>query len=565
MKAHTNGFKTNIKLLGREIDSKITYTLNNEDIELGNEDLNSVSPHYEGGILKSVMKQLDIDSNIDIPIGTEINYQFGLKVGNSYEYLDFGNYIVYLSEKQEDTRSWKIVAYDKMLYAMKDYENVEYTFPMTIREYIGTICNTLGLDFANANGYFANYDKTISQDMFLDVNGASLGYTYRDVLDQLAEATASTICINDDDELEIRYVKPVGQENEIEGTSIHIENAMQDGILYNGVNNITQTNNDLPFVIDLTYVEDTEAINEEYLKDINVKFGEKFGPVNSIVLSRSAGADNIYLRDETSVIQNGLCEIKIEDNQLMNDNDRANYLPDILGVLSGFEYYINDFSSTGITYYELCDKYNVTIDNNVYNCVMLNDEINITQGIEELIHTDMPETSETDYTKSDKTDRKINQAYSIVDKQNQTITNFVSQTTQTQQLNEQRLLQLETTTNSVQQQLTSTQATIEVMQQDIIDGQETLKNSLVTIDINGINVSTNASKISTLMTNEKFVIRSGDTYLAFFGYDNETGQTKAEMDNLTVTNYFVSGYHRVEKMEIDGEYRTGWFYMGGNI
>lgn len=565
MKAHTNGFKTNIKLLGREIDSKITYTLNNEDIELGNEDLNSVSPHYEGGILKSVMKQLDIDSNVDIPIGTEINYQFGLKVGNSYEYLDFGNYIVYSSERQEDTRSWKIVAYDKMLYAMKDYENVEYTFPMTIREYIGTICNTLELDFANANGYFANYDKTISQDMFLDVNGASLGYTYRDVLDQLAEATASTICINDDDELEIRYVKPVGQENEIEGTSIHIENAMQDGILYNGVNNITQTNNDLPFVIDLTYVEDTEGIDEEYLKDINVNFGEKYGPVNSIVLSRSAGADNIYLRDETSVIQNGLCEIKIEDNQLMNDNDRANYLPDILGVLSGFEYYINDFSSTGITYYELCDKYNVTIDNNVYTCVMLNDEINITQGIEELIHTDMPETSETDYTKSDKTDRKINQAYSIVDKQNQTITNFVSQTTQTQQLNEQRLLQLETTTNSVQQQLTSTQATIEVMQQDIIDGQETLKNSLVTIDINGINVSTNASKISTLMTNEKFVIKSGDTYLAFFGYDDEIGQTKAEMDNLTVTNYFVSGYHRVEKMEIDGEYRTGWFYMGGNI
>ena len=160
---------------------------------------------------------------------------------------------------------------------------------------------------------------------------------------------------------------------------------------------------------------------------------EKYGPVNSIVLSRSAGADNIYLRDEASVIQNGLCEIKIEDNQLMNDNDRANYLPDILGVLNGFEYYINDFSSTGITYYELCDKYNVTIDNNVYTCVMLNDEINITQGIEELIHTDMPETSETDYTKSDKTDRKINQAYSIVDKQNQTITNFVSQTSQTQQ------------------------------------------------------------------------------------------------------------------------------------
>ena len=87
MKLHTNQFKTNIKTLGREIDNKITYTIDNEEIELGNEDLNSISPHYESKLLKSVMKQLDLDSNTDIPIGTEINYKFGLKVGNSFEYL----------------------------------------------------------------------------------------------------------------------------------------------------------------------------------------------------------------------------------------------------------------------------------------------------------------------------------------------------------------------------------------------------------------------------------------------------------------------------------------------
>ncbi len=152
-----------------------------------------------------------------------------------------------------------------------------------------------------------------------------------------------------------------------------------------------------------------------------------------------------------------------------------------------------------------------------------------------------------------------------IDNINANINLLVSTTEQYQQENEEMIDQLNQRTNAVEQQITSTQATIEVMQQDIIEGQETLRNNLVTIDINGINVSTNASKISTLMTNEKFVIRSGDTYLAFFGYDNETGQTKAEMDNLTVTNYFVSGYHRTEKMQIDGEYRTGWFYMGGNI
>lgn len=37
------------------------------------------------------------------------------------------------------------------------------------------------------------------------------------------------------------------------GTSLYIDDAIKDGILYEGVNNITQTNNDLPFILDLTY------------------------------------------------------------------------------------------------------------------------------------------------------------------------------------------------------------------------------------------------------------------------------------------------------------------------
>ena len=103
----------------------------------------------------------------------------------------------------------------------------------------------------------------------------------------------------------------------------------------------------------------------------------------------------------------------------MNGNDRVDYLQDILDQLDGLEYYINDYSSTGITYFDLCDRYNVQIGENTYPCIMFNDEVNITQGLEELIHTDTPEDSETDYTKADKTDRRINQTTLIVDKHEQ--------------------------------------------------------------------------------------------------------------------------------------------------
>ena len=132
MKVHTSGLKTNISTMGRDLDSKITYELNGETIELGNDELNSISPHYKADILKSVMKQLDLDSKVDIPIGTEINYQFGVKVNGQYEYLDFENYIVYSSERQEDLRSYKITCYDKMLLSMKDYEDMSITYPISL-------------------------------------------------------------------------------------------------------------------------------------------------------------------------------------------------------------------------------------------------------------------------------------------------------------------------------------------------------------------------------------------------------------------------------------------------
>lgn len=155
--------------------------------------------------------------------------------------------------------------------------------------------------------------------------------------------------------------------------------------------------------------------------------GKSIGPINSIVLARAGESDKIYKKDQNSIDKNGLCELMIKENQFMNFNDRVDYLQELSDKLFGVEYYLNDFISTGIMYYDLLDMYNIEIFGKTYNCLMLNDEQDITQGLEENIHTDRPEKSETDYTKADKTDRKINQTNLIVDKQNQKIEGVISQ------------------------------------------------------------------------------------------------------------------------------------------
>ena len=370
MKAHTRNFKEQIKELGRELDSIITFG----DTVLGSSELNAVTPTFQGSILKSVMKELDIDSNVEIPVGTILNYKFGVKVNGEYEYIDFGNYIVKSVERQEDTLSYKIICYDKMLYSMVDYTALNIIYPITIKNYLQAICEHLGLVFASGNDNFENHVKIILNELYLGSDGSTLGYTFRDVLDELAQVTASTICLNENDEVEVRYIN-----------------------------------------------ETNDTIDEEYLKNNNINFGKKYGKINSIVLSRASESDNVYLKDEESIEENGLCEIKIIDNQIMNGNNRSDFLNDIFEKLNGLEYYLNDFVSTGICYYDVCDRYNVKIGDKVYSCVMFNDEILVTQGLEENIYTEMPKETQTDYTKADKTDRKVNQTYIMVDKQNQEI------------------------------------------------------------------------------------------------------------------------------------------------
>lgn len=235
MKTHTSDFKEEIKLLGKQQSVRITYTLNNEQIILTDEDINSATPNYEASLLKSVMKVLELDSNVSIPKGTEIKFEYGLLVNGAYEYLDYGNYIVAKEpEKQEDTLSYKITCYDKMLYSMKDYEHIDITYPTTIYNFLKKLCEKIGLTMKEAN--FANMTRTVPSDLFMTINEdgtySSMGYTYRDVLDQIAEVTGGCICLTLDDKVEVRYVnKTINYEQSEKSNIIQFKTEVEEPII----------------------------------------------------------------------------------------------------------------------------------------------------------------------------------------------------------------------------------------------------------------------------------------------------------------------------------------------
>ena len=200
---------------------------------------------------------------------------------------------------------------------------------------------------------------------------------------------------------------------------------------FKGVNNVSLDAN-MQTNMTITYPTEYEELDKHFLKDVNVSFSKKYGAVNSVVFSRGNGSDNIYRKDNASINKNGLTEIKIADNPFLEGNDRENFIQSLFDKINGLEFYIMDVASTGIMYLELGDFYYFNMveekpslksglvksgvrkaqgsSGGKFLCLLMNDEIKITQGLEESIYSDEPEITETDYKTASITDTSIKNA-----------------------------------------------------------------------------------------------------------------------------------------------------------
>jgi len=367
MKTVSSGFKTAIKTNGRQISAKLTigsYTLTTDQI-------NGIILNTNGQNYKSCMKSVEIDLNIKIPVGSIVKVEFGVKVNNSYEYLNYGDFIIKSNDKNEGTRSYTMMGYDYMMLSMQDYSlDLTYTGSTTIDDLLQAICNKLGYTLLTTD--YANKTSIISSDVF-----SGKGYKYRDVLDDIAEVVGGMLVLDGTD-LTIKYP-----------------------------------------------TETDEVIDNAYLKDTNVNINEKYGKLNKVTFNRGDDVDPISLTDE-STAYNGITELKFTDNFILNSDDRDNFLQDLFDKVKGTEYYLCDVDSTGICFLETGDLFTIAIGNDAlypsstlypsktlyprkrrYKVLLLNDEIKISQGLEENINTEKVEEKVEEYSNVSTVDKKI--------------------------------------------------------------------------------------------------------------------------------------------------------------
>ena len=518
----TNDFKTALTQ-PRQIDAKVVV---NGSTTLTSSQINSIRREFSVGLFKSVLKKVTIDSNVVIDKDDVVVPSMGIYVNNDYEYLSLGSFKpIEPPNLNKDTKSYEISTYDAIVDCMVKYAltSTDITYPCSVRDLFVAIFTKLGWATSGIPATFTNSTSQIEEDVY-----SNLDITYRDVLDELC--TISCMFLID--------------------------------------------KNGVPTLIQKTTT--SETINEEFMKDTNVAVKDRVF-FNSLVFARVEDSDNIVRKDDTSIANNGLHEFRVSNLQILSLNWRDNFIDAMWNYIKTFEYYSYEIDTIGIGYLEPIDEFTLSIFNDTYGTILLNDDLTIRDGISERIWSDKPEETQTEYKYASDTDKKINQTYIIVDKQNQEIEALVSKVDEEDTKISQLIIandNIQTNVSTINDTLTerittlqtSTSLQINAINQTLENGVETLTNNLVSIDINGINVSTNTSKISTIMTNSTFAIKdTSNTYLAYFGYDEVEGRSKAEMDNLTITNYLTTGAHRIEKYEDENthEIRTGYFYVGG--
>ncbi len=355
---------------------------------------------FEAQIFKTVMRQIEITvKNVSAVRNKNINFKYGLLVNGNFEYVDLGDF--YIKDVEDDKKKEELVVtgYDKMLNFMRPFKQsqLKLTWPCSIGLLVERMCRVCGVEPYTLN--FFNNNLLVDEDFFTIQQ-----LTYRDVLEKIAQATLTTI-----------FVK----ENK----------------LY-----LCKISN-----------EPVETLDTSYLS--NLIINEKFGPVNALVLGRGQVEDNIEEKDDKSIQRNGRCEIRFDENEII-EFKREEVIANMFEQIKGLEYYTYEGADIGVMWLEPCDKILVKDrENNEYSTLYMKAHITINTGIlNNELGADLPEETTTEYKVTLKEQKKTLKVERLAKKNEGLIQDLAQETSE----HEEKLTEVIQDLDGIKQQVSNT-------------------------------------------------------------------------------------------------------------
>lgn len=385
---------------------------------------------YFGATTKCLSFKL-LGTNYNL-VGKNVAAGFDIQNGNTWENCEFGQFTVYEQTVNLEKGTTDFKAYDPIgLMGKTNYDVGSINFPCTVENLFSQIATRFGLTIIPTNVPNANY--SIAEDLYAKISNIN----YRDIIAEIAGATASLATVN--------------------GTEIQLR-----PIEMNSAETLTYSN----------------------LK--KAKLEPRYGPINSVVLARTPAEDNIVVTDDESVIENGLTELKLANNEILDD-DRELLARPILDAVDGFYFYPFEITTEGHGWYEVGDRLTITDGTNAWEIIISSIALTIGPGLKEIIKGVAPTETKTNYALAGGITKTIYNTEIKVDKQGQTIESIVAeQTALENQVNDNYT----TITQSISNVVTSVQNS---------GGNNLIKNSaMYSLDNNGLPLSWTLSGNGTI-------------------------------------------------------------------
>ncbi len=487
----SNAFKNAMQEPIKEIDTYFTYINAADDVvKIGADDiLQNVKLITQSGLLRTSMLKLEMTYIGDLNLlDKRINLYSGVKlIDKTYEYAYYGEYIITEITFDKGKNITKVIGYNKMINTMIPYGTND-NYPISVYDFVLQCCEACELELENSSFLLSDY--IIEAERYENI----MDLTYRDILDDIAEISCSICLINESGKLEFRKPKIT---NEI-----------------------------------LTYAN-----------LMKLKLESEYGPVNSVVLSRQPQEDNVALFDQSSIDTNGLTEIKIGNNWII-DRDRENTISNIYNTLLGLKYYPFEAETEGLGYFEVGDIITLENENSEqFSTVLFNYSLTFNGGFKEKLYTSTESNTETNYSYVGGINKKFKNTEIIVDKQNKEIKSIIEdvedtnkQISKLEQDIESFKFSLENGggLNIIKNSVGWNELEFWEVEKDLNDYHV---ESISSVQVSKVSTSKSSIKISDNTISQEFNVKSGVTYTISMKYLNHFGDASAHIEDIT--NEFV--------------------------
>lgn len=286
----------------------------------------------------------------------------GIMVSGTYQYKKIGSFLAY---DKDANHEYSII--DKKALFNETAPVDEITYPTTPLQLAQWVCSKVGVPLLTTT--FPNASLSIPEAISFGEQPV-----YADIIVAIAQASCTFARITTEDQLDFRWF----------------------------------SNTDF-------------TIEQKNLAESWPETADPYGPVNSLVLAREPLNDNVYIQDEESIEENGLTELKIADNPIL-DIDRHTSKNAIFERIDGFTYTPVTCRSQGFFIIEPGDIIQVQLKDQTYvTMYVMNHSISYSGSSRSSFETPALTKSQIQYQYAESIRQALKRTEAIVDKQNQQI------------------------------------------------------------------------------------------------------------------------------------------------